>query len=48
MLDRTDLQRFAVATLGALILSAACIAGAASPAKAAAPDCGCRVVFLAR
>ena len=48
MLDRTDIQRFAVATFGALLLSAAFIAGAAAPARAAAPDCGCRVVCLAR
>jgi outer membrane biosynthesis protein TonB len=36
MFDKTDLQRFAVSTVGALALSAACIGAAIAPAKAAA------------
>jgi outer membrane biosynthesis protein TonB len=33
--DKTDLQRFAVSSVGALALSAACIGAAVAPAKAA-------------
>ena len=36
MFDTTDAQRFAVSSLGALILSAACVMGAVGPAKAGA------------
>jgi hypothetical protein len=48
--DHTDLQRFAVSTLGALILSAACIISAVGPARAeasavSAPTCASPVLF---
>ncbi|SDD21483.1 hypothetical protein SAMN05444678_110120 [Sphingomonas sp. YR710] len=33
--DKSDLQRFAVSSVGALILSTACIVGAVGPARAA-------------
>ena len=35
MFDKTDLQRIATAAVGALVLSAACIVGAAGPVRAA-------------
>jgi hypothetical protein len=35
--DTSDLQRFAVSTIGALILSTACIVAAAGPVRAAEP-----------
>lgn len=35
--DKVDMQRFAVSSLGALALSAACVIGAVGPAKAASP-----------
>jgi hypothetical protein len=34
-IDTTDIQRFAISSIGALILSTTCIAAAVSPAKAA-------------
>lgn len=33
--DKSDLQRFAVSSVGALILSTACVVGAIGPARAA-------------
>ena len=35
---RSDMQRVAVSTVGALILSTACVAGAIAPARAAEPN----------
>lgn len=34
-IETSDIQRFAVSSIGALLLSAACVVGAVSPAKAA-------------
>lgn len=36
-LDRIDLQRFVVAGIGALVLSAACVGAAVAPAQAQGP-----------
>ena len=36
--DATDLQRFAISLIGALILSTACIVGAAGPVRAENAD----------
>lgn len=33
--DKSDLQRFAVSSVGALLLSAACVVAAVGPARAA-------------
>ncbi len=48
MLDRIDIQRIVAATIGGLILSAACLVSAAAPARATTPSCNCGVVFLAK
>jgi len=37
-LDVTDIQRLAVSSVGAILLSTACIVGAVGPAKAATPE----------
>jgi hypothetical protein len=34
MFDTTDVQRFVLSSIGALLLSAACVVGAVGPAKA--------------
>ena len=36
--DKTDLQRFAVSSVGAVALSAACILGVSAPVRAATPN----------
>lgn len=36
--DTSDIQRFAVSSIGAIALSAACVIGAAGPVKAATPN----------
>ncbi len=47
MLDKIDIQRIVAATIGGLLLSAACLVSAAAPARAAT-SCDCGVVFLAK
>jgi hypothetical protein len=37
MIDKTDIQRFVVSSMGALAVSATCVIGAVGPAKAATP-----------
>jgi hypothetical protein len=55
MIDRTDIQRIATATVGAFVLSATFILGAVGPARAAEPQvrttisaCPAATILLAR